>query len=265
MVELIKIKYRKLKSLLRVFRFGYCCVLNVGYRLRFLSVKEIPIVINNFNRLTHLSALIAFLERSGFKKIIIIDNGSTYGPLLEYYATTRHEVVRDGANYGHLALWKNGLYQRLKWNYFVYTDSDVLPVKECPENFLTHFKKVLDAHFHLDKVGFGIVIDDLPDSFALKEKVINHEKRFWKNEVDENVFDAPIDTTFALYKPFSTLKFGEVYTLAAYRLGFPYVVRHLPWYVDSDNLSEEEQYYVEHSNNSSGISQQIKGMRIAYE
>ena len=29
-----------------------------------------------------------------------------------------------------------------------------------------------------------------------------------------------------------------------YRTSTPYLIRHLPWYVNSENMSEEEQYYV---------------------
>lgn len=44
------------------------------------SYKNIPIIINNFNRLTCLQRLIASLEVRGYHNIYIIDNNSTYPP-----------------------------------------------------------------------------------------------------------------------------------------------------------------------------------------
>ena len=50
-----------------------------------VDYKEIPIIINNFNRLDTLQKLIASLEIRGYRNIYIIDNLSTYPPLLDYY------------------------------------------------------------------------------------------------------------------------------------------------------------------------------------
>jgi len=244
---------------LRILKILYWLILNQAYKFGVFTTFEIPIVINNFNRLSYLLQLTNFLENCGFKTIIIIDNNSTYPPLLEFYNNCNYKVIRDGHNYGHLALWKSGLYDKLKWNYFVYTDSDVLPVENCPKNFLEYFKSILEKESQLDKVGFGIKIDDLPDSFSLKKEVVNYEREYWKNEITPNIYDAPIDTTFALYKPLSNLKMGHSHTLPSFRIGPPYLIRHLPWYVDSKNLTSEEQFYMETCNNSSSLGSHWRG------
>ena len=59
-------------------------------------------------------------------------------------------------------------------------------------------------HFNICKVGFALRIDDLPQHYPLKEKVIKWEKQFWTKKVNktDNIYYAEIDTTFALYKPF---------------------------------------------------------------
>jgi hypothetical protein len=244
----------------------YWYFINYTYKTDLLSIKSIPIVINNYNRVTYLIRLIEFLEKCDINNIIIIDNNSTYPPLLEYYKTCPYPIIREQVNHGHLALWKTGLYKKLRWNYFVYTDSDVLPINECPITFLSEFKLQLDKYIHLDKIGFGIKIDDLPDYFLVKEKVIRYERNYWLNLVKKNpmLYDAPIDTTFALYKPFSGLIGGHSFTLKSYRFGYPYLIRHLPWYIDTKNPNEEEIYYIKESNNSSSLSQQIKGKQNIY-
>ncbi|MBL7858079.1 MAG: hypothetical protein JNM57_10365 [Cyclobacteriaceae bacterium] len=250
--------------MLRSVKALYWFVLKLVYRLKILSVHNIPVIINNFNRLTYPLQLISFLEKCGFRNIIILDNNSTYPPLLEYYKSCKHKVFQEQRNYGHLALWESGIYNRYKWNYFIYTDADVVPSEACPVTFIEHFKNILDADYYLDKVGFSIRIDDLPDSFALKAKIIEYEKNYWSKEYCPGVYKAPIDTTFALYKPFSSLKAGEIYTLEAVRVGFPYTIRHMPWYVDSKHLQAEELYYLERANASSSVAKQNSGSEAVY-
>lgn len=46
--------------------------------------KEVPIIINNFNRLTTLRLLIEALNKRGYDNIYIIDNASTYPPLRKF-------------------------------------------------------------------------------------------------------------------------------------------------------------------------------------
>jgi hypothetical protein len=264
MNEDVRATYTRVKSGLRILKILYWSIEDLVYKLGVLNIYEIPVVINNFNRLSSLRQLTKFLEDCGFKNIIILDNNSTYPPLLEYYERSNNKVIRCGHNYGHLALWKSGLYDQIKWNYFVYTDSDVLPIDECPKNFIEHFKSILDKEWRLDKVGFGIKIDDLPDSFSLKNEVVEYESNYWKKEVMPNVYEAPIDTTFALYKPLTNLKSGHSHTLKSFRIGSPYLIRHLPWYVDSECLSDEEKYYMQTSNKSSSLASHWRGEGDVY-
>lgn len=95
------------------------------------------------------------------------------------------------------------------------------------------------------KAGFSICIDDLPDHYKLKEKVIEWESVFWKEEIEPNIFKALIDTTFAVYKPYFI---GEPIDPDCFciRTGYPYSVRHLPWYMNSAKPTEEELYYLGH-------------------
>lgn len=71
--------------------------------------------------------------------------------------------------------------------------------------------------------------------------VVNWESQFWKLEKEPGVFEASIDTTFALYRPFCYGKASPY--KEAYRTGYPYLIKHLPWYIDSSNLNEEDTFY----------------------
>lgn len=216
--------------------------------------KAIPIIINNYNRLTYMQSLISSLTQRGYHNIYIIDNASTYPPLLEYYKDCPYTVFRLESNVGYLALWRTGIYNRFKNSYYVYTDSDMEIDENCPDDFMQKFIEVMEENPMAQKVGFGIRIDDLPDHFKNKEKVICHESQFWKNPVTADVYEAQIDTTFALYRPFCKGKADRYQK--TYRTGGRYVIRHLPWYVDSLNLSNEERFYVETITQSTHWSQQ---------
>lgn len=262
MVDALKTLFRNLRQKSRIIRTPYWWIVDFAYKISLWKTTDIPVIINSFNRLECLLRLVAFLENCGLKNIVILDNNSSYPPLLAYYSSCPYRVVRLHENMGHHAFWTSGLYRKYRWNYFAYTDPDVVPIEECPQRFLDHFRSVLLLDTRLDKVGFSIKIDDLPDSFDLKERVIRHEKRHWEKEVLPNVYDAPIDTTFALYRPLSKLKAGHAFMMPARRCGFPYVVRHMPWYTDSSRLSEEDKFYAQTSNESSTVAMQQRGAQI---
>lgn len=207
-----------------------------------VDYKKIPIIINNYNRLTTLQLLISALERRGYTNLFIIDNASTYPPLLEYYKTCSYTVFRLKKNVGHLSLWKTGIYKRFIGDYYVYTDSDVVPCNDCPDDFLDYFWGILKRKKYAAKVGFGLKIDDLPDHYDLKQSVIKWESDYWKYEVEKDLFRAPIDTTFALHRPYA--KKNANWYVEQYRTGGKYSAHHMPWYNNSNDLSPEEQYYI---------------------
>lgn len=218
--------------------------------------KDIPIIINNFNRLTSLQQLLDALTIRGYTNIYILDNASTYPPLLDYYDTCPFPVLRLSENLGFKALWKSPLRKRFCRDYYIYTDSDVVPVKECPNDFIDYFLRELKRHPLARKIGFSLRIDNLPDCYAHKDKVIRLESHYYANFTADKLYRAPIDTTFALYRPrvgLSRSRFVE-----AYRTPYPYQAEHLPWYNDSSNLSAEEQYYISHCKHVTEWTSQTK-------
>lgn len=96
----------------------------------------------------------------------------------------------------------------------------------------------------------------MPDHFINKEKVIEHESRFWTREVEPGIYKADIDTTFALYRPYCK-GVASIYQ-EVYRTGRPYIIKHLPWYVDTNNMSDEELYYVNNISQSTHWSKNSK-------
>ena len=189
-----------------------------------------------------MKRLIDSLTARGYHNIYIIDNDSTYPPLLDYYKECPYKVFRLDKNIGYLAIWKTDIYKQFWKSYYVYTDSDMEIDEGCPDSFMQKFIYILEKYPWSQKAGFGLRIDDLPDWYHNKESVILHESRFWENAVEEGIYQAEIDTTFALYRPYSGGKADRYQK--TYRSGFPYVIRHLPWYADSSSLSAEDEYYI---------------------
>lgn len=216
------------------------------------NYKSIPIIIISFNQLFYLKQLIDFLKKHKYENIVIIDNNSTYQPLLDYFKQIESSVTlhRLNMNYGHLVFWKNkALFEEYSKGYYVVTDADIVPIFECPDDFLMNFKKILDKDFRITKVGFSLKIDDIPESNNNKGKILDWESKFYKIRNKEGNFIADIDTTFALYRPNYKLNESDFY--CAYRTQIPYVAQHGGWYLDNEHLTEEQKFFFAHCNESS--------------
>ncbi len=200
---------------------------------------ETPVFIICRDRAGSLGQLISWLERAGSERIILLDNASTFPPLLEYYRNSPHEVIFLEDNVGQAAVWDADLLTRLHVDGpFVVTDPDIVPIDVAPLDAIAHFQSIVDRHPEAEKVGFGLQIADLPDWYAEKARVARWEAQYWTDPLEPGVYRAPIDTTFAVYAPGT----GHV-TNTGFRTGWPYLARHDAWYVDSANLSVEERYY----------------------
>ena len=208
-----------------------------------LDSSRIPIFITCRDRVEVLRQLVSWLERAGYERLIFVDNASTFDPLLSYYRDTPHQVLRLNRNVGHLAVWESAVLEEIGHNSpYVVTDCDVVPDDDAPADAVEYFAELLFRYGDVDKVGFGLRIDDLPDAYQFRSEVVDWESQFWKSEAEPGVYRADIDTTFALYRPTVSK-----WTHRALRTGPPYVARHLPWYTDSSHLSVEDEYYRQHA------------------
>ena len=232
-------------------------ILEVSSLWNFCDWQDIPIFINARDRVGVLRKLVNWLLKAGYRNLIILDNNSTYPKLLEYYSKleedSRVKVVLLKKNLGYKALWLSNILEDMKISTpYVYTDPDVLPIDECPKDFMKRLIKILDSNHEIRKVGLSLLWEDI--TIDDKEKHRRREFDFFKRGyLGDNISYANVDTTFALY---SNLR---IYSLRfSMRTYGDFRLRHLPWYFNYKKLPEDEKYYLEHADRNSVTTVQDK-------
>lgn len=212
-----------------------------------MSTEKINAFIVNRNLFTTLKKTIDFLSKDERINIIVVDQDSTYEPLLNFYEKCDINIHKLGRNEGPYSGWNRELDYIKNDNYFIITDPDCT-YDDVPDDWVDVMINVLENSSTF-KVGFSIKIDDLPKN-QFCDSVYSHESKFWLNKTDFG-WNADVDTTFAMYRPKSGFRYD------ATRLDKPYSLKHEPWYLDKDNITEEWKYYL---NNISGYS--VWGYRL---
>lgn len=200
-------------------------------------MSDIPIILNNFNRLSTTQILADQLCLLGYTNIHILDNNSTYPPLLKWYEKCSYNVKRLNANLGQLAIYNSGYINEFQ-GWVAYSDSDIELNPNTPRGFIERMVEIAEKYNKL-KVGLALRIDDLPATrYGIYVK--REEEKFWYREVADCIYEADVDTTFSI------IKVGQPFQYQAFRIAGDYTARHIPWYLDYENLSEEDIYYIEH-------------------
>lgn len=203
-------------------------------------MSTIPVYINNYNQLATVRAMVAYLLRVPQVEPVIVDNASTYPPLLEWYAECPVRVVRLDCNLGPLGVWSSGVDLHAS-DYFGVTDPD-LDLSGIPVDCVEILCGGLDRYDDVKKCGLSLEIDDLPDT-PVAARAREYEAKYWQVRRDNAFYLANIDTTFAMYRGTRASWGGYGPALRADR---PYTARHRPWYVTPDSVTDEDLYYWEH-------------------
>lgn len=221
-------------------------------------MDKIPIFIVTRDRLDVLKRCIESLKQlSTPYQVVIHDNQSTYLPLVQYlneeqfngniivYRNPRNEL--DDVTNTIQKHFKKGCTAK----YYVVTDPDI-ELLEVRSDMLEYYKFLLESNPSAIVVGPMLEINDIPDYYPLKQRAIDgHTEQFWGKKPrmitykDEQlpVLDCLIDTTFGLYR--STFPFNR--HNKGIRTYKPYSAKHLDWYIDPNNLSEDQKFYLESS------------------
>lgn len=229
-------------------------------------MDPIPIFIITHDR---LKVLIPSFE--SFKKlnntipyeIVFCDNMSTYKPLIDW--------LKEREKGGYKVYWNKtkhlfeGIQQSVnKWYethdspYYISTDPDI--ELDCPSDMLEYYTYLFKQNPTAEIVAPLLRIDDIPNYYPAKHMVLKNlhnnygkQKRIeteWKNEKQKIIF-AGVGCTFAMYKKGFVKKkdTSNNCPVVSIRTETPYVARHLDWYIDPKDMSEDQLKYCNASEN----------------
>lgn len=206
-----------------------------------------PIYLTNMNRFTTCKKMVEDLFKlNGNSKISIIDNASTYPPLLEWYEEIKKDVniIRNPTNLGPWTFFYGGNYSTIPDEYYIYSDADLELNPNMPYNWQEIMLECINKYQR--KASLVLRTDDIPDDYEFKDKILNHQSVCWYESGEPDVYRAITDMTFSMDKKSNGHRYESM------RLGGNFACRHIPWYVDLKNIDEEEKYYLEHINRGFG-------------
>jgi hypothetical protein len=218
-------------------------------------MKNIPIVILNRDRLYPLIEQVTVLKNKGYNNITVIDNQSTYPPLLEWYKKSEIDIFHNNITenschaFRDLVYMNHPKFKQIISDWYVFNDSDIIPLDTVPDDFIEHLIGYAKK-YNKPKVGMSIKIDDIDLNYSLNAWVHSYESTYWTNGIkdgDVELYPHPIDTTFSVHAPNAI----PTWSNDTLRVGVPYVVKHAPFYYNPNNLPEDEKYYLSHMNKSS--------------
>lgn len=194
-------------------------------------------------------------------QIVLFDQKSTFGPTVEYLQKLEKNGIpviwneRNGNMQEMCSDLRPAIQNWLRANpskYYIVTDPDIA-LDGCKGDILDFYAYLLGMIDNIQCVGPMLRIDDIPDSYPFKDEAIKrHYKQFWENvpraipyqDINYHVLPTMIDTTFAMYR--SDFEFKN------YNLGLrtyaPYMAQHLDWYIDANNMSDDQLFYMQNAN-----------------
>jgi hypothetical protein len=224
---------------------------------------QIPIFIISWNQYTYVKSMVEQLLKYPNMKIYIIDNKSTYKPLVDYLKEidghNNIKVLYQPENYGHRVYERPEIYE-LGGDMYVVTDPDLKLNPKMPENFL-EIMATLSAQYKTNKIGLAL---DIKNDIDLTKKLdgrngetfATNEAPYWKDPVNDpkyELYRAPIDTTFALInKKYRML--GNMYN--SIRIAGDFTAVHRPWTISNKTEvpPEEMEYYLKNDNKSTTLN-----------
>jgi hypothetical protein len=207
-----------------------------------------PLIIISRNRKSCVEQIINFaIQQSIISKIIVMDMDSTYPPMVEYLdSLNSNKVILERLeNIGPRLLWNDSKFINSVYrNGFFLTDGDI-DFTETSNLVFDELVRISSKYKHFRKVGCALRIDNLPINLEKSKSIIDSESDNWSKYrmIERDISLAPIDTTLAFYPRYTK----DFYHWPALRLSGEYSIIHKPWYVDYNNMSTEESYYIENA------------------
>lgn len=237
---------------------------------------QIPVVLLAYNNPTLLRSLIDQLEKCFNASVSVIDNGSTYPPMVSYLDELKARnitVYHMSRNLGPHVLFKEGreILSQLP-QYFALSDSDLRLNDHTPSNFLCIFAVLTDL-LSTPKVGVALDLYDKDDMLTLKKYNARPSIYAWEKglylqrmmvpgweEINTMLYKSSIDTTFAVYNKKHMLDANGnfAFTYSAVRVAGIFAAKHRPFYRRTFNLLNESERNAMLAGNSGTIALALK-------
>jgi len=240
---------------------------------------DTPIIIPAFNTATYLQSMVDQLEKRGWTNIIIGDNGSTYPPMLDLLdkLSQKYAVVLWGKNMGPRVYTEDKDICSRMPKYFIVTDPDLLFNEKMPSSAINKMKRIVDM-YKVSKVGLAVDIDspEEVEKFFNPEGVESGERVHWIKKVDtypesDDLYHAPVDTTFALYNrdtflsEIDSVSVRMTCNTSAVRIAGRFTCKHMGYWKDTPLSDEEENYYKDHNVWSATYFEKKYGDHVLYQ
>lgn len=225
------------------------------------SKIKIPIFIIVHDRITVLKKTIESLEQIKTIPIEIIFHNvaSTFPPCLEFLEQMKqkgHTIYNTTKNHYKTIVYSVNKYlaDHPECEYYIITDPDI-ELDNVNPDILDFYLFLMKKYDNKLVIGPMLRIDDIPDYYPKKSHAIKtHKAQFWhKKPVDikwnDNTYQiqrAFIDSTFQLVHRSNKKDLPR----PGIRCYAPYAARHLDWYIDPNNMNDDQIYYSKKSNSN---------------
>lgn len=214
---------------------------------------RIPIFIIVHDRITVLKKTVkSFDQIKTPHEIIFHDVSSTYPDCLKYLEEMKNKgyrVYRSEKNHHHTVMTsiQHYLAEHPECQYYVLTDPDV-ELDNVNEDILDYYIWLIENYGKHLVVGPMLRIDDIPDYYPRKQLAIKlHTQQFWHKQPIPiewkgntcHIQHSLIDTTFQLVHRDNNQSFPR----PGIRCYAPYSARHLDWYIDPNDMNDDQKYY----------------------
>ena len=206
--------------------------------------ERIKVFITVFNRFAWLIPLLEDFKKAGCDPILI-DNNSTYPPLLDWYKTCSLPVHFLGKNHLAWAFFTTELYKLYDDRYFIISDSD-MDISKVPDDFVdVLFRGLENSGGRIWKCALGYELDDLPVN-AVTQAAYSANIAQESNRNEQGYSRCATDLGIALYdrsrRGSNPTRESDWYD--SLRAPRPYYCRHLDWYMTPETLRDEDRYYL---------------------
>lgn len=234
----------------------------------FIDIPEkyftnVPVIIPTFNQLSFCKNTIKRLKDFELTNFIILDNGSSYPPFVNWLTETEYPVVVYRNNPGPRYFFTNPEIWNRMPQHFIVTDPDLEYPQTIPTSLVSDMIRLTNEE-GWSKVAIGL---DTEPTEKMYDMVKSWESAYWQTIIKympsgDPVYDAKTDTTFALYNKKYVSRPGDLGWNADFftspRICGNYMCRHLGWYIEKDIPQEEIDFYEKNASAWSSTNQEIK-------